>query len=97
MNNVVSLQAEARRKRNVKTDPYAALTNLARKVALMAHMPMATKEEMQRSIVLIGLSHTRVREFIGLIEDDETRTHLFAHADRIGELIEITRLKAAAL
>lgn len=60
-------------------------------------MPIGTREELQQAILLLDLSNAQARQLIGRIGDDASRARLLAHSERICELVEIARRKAAAL
>lgn len=95
MSNVVELVPQIRRRSG--SDPFAALVGIAERVARIGEMQMETKVDMQQAILLLGLSNMHARQLITGIADDEIRSRLIAHSERIGEMVEAARRKAAAL
>jgi len=97
MSNVIDLLPLQRRPCSYGQDPLAAFAAISARVARIGDMPMESKEDMQQAILLLGLSNVHARRLITGIADGDTRSRLIAHSERIGELVEIARRKAAAL
>ena len=94
---VLTLPDLPRHRRSAKPDPLAALADLAARAAQIGQMPIATKENMQQTILARGLSDTRARQLIGRTDDSDGRTRLLFHSDRTSERVEITSRNADVL
>lgn len=95
--NVVRLPLSNRCHEELVSDPIAALAGLAARVAEIGLMPLETGQDMRDALFLLDLSNARARQLIGAIEDRECQARLLAHSERISELVEAARRKAAAL
>lgn len=97
MNNIVRLPVSNRRCANVAPDPMVALAGIAARVAEIGQMPLHSKQDMQEALLLLDLSNVRARQLIGEIDDQESRTRLLVHSERISDLVEIARRRIAAI
>ena len=95
--NIVRLPLPERRRGTPAPDPVAALAGLAARVAEIGLMPLESKRDMLEALVLLDLSNARARQLIGEIDDEQSRSRLLAHSERISELVDIARRKASAI
>lgn len=95
--NVVRLPFPNRRRGDPASDPVAALAGLAARVAEIGLMPLETRQDMRDALFLLELSNARARQLIVAIDDQECQARLLAHSERISELVEVARRKAAAI
>ncbi len=95
--NVLNLPTSPRRRSYPQRDPAAVLAELAIRVGEIGQMQFESKADMQEALLFLGLCNARARQIIGDLRDDECRTRLLAHSDRIRGLVEIASRKAADL
>ena len=94
MTNIVSFRPQRRPR---PSEASIVLQQLANAVGQLAETSFETKQELQRAIDLLDISCARTRQFIDLILDEDRRTQLLGHFDRINKMLEVAKSKAAAL
>lgn len=98
MTNIVNVttRSSAKSQKQIRSAS-PLLVSLARGRDQIGQTEFKSKEDIQEALFFLALSNLQIRHFIGHITDDESRTRMFAHANRIDELVEDAGRKAAAL
>lgn len=97
MQNVVLLEKERRRRAENSRELAAGLASLAREVAKLAEVPVATKEQLKDQLSIIERSNDLMRTFIPFIPNSEEQARFSAHREHIQNLVELAGRRIAEL